>query len=109
MPIKNSPLIDHGVEAPDYVLGRFMFHKYTLGVADYSQESLGVQTIQGARDRVVFHHLRPQQKIQALRLRLWVRVRKYDLSSHTWGMQTIVCPIDPQDYWHIRLQFVSKS
>ena len=111
LPIKNSPLIDHGVESPDYVLGRYMFHKpYTIGVGNlYSQSSVGVQTIQGARDRIVFHHLRPQQKIQTLRLRLWVRVRKYDTTTKKWNMETIMCPIDPQDYWHIRLQFVSKN
>ena len=110
LPVKNSPLIDHGVEAPDYVLGRYMFHKpYTVAEGEYSQESVGVQTIQGSRDRVVFHHLRPQQKIQTLRLRLWVRVRKYNTITKQWGMETILCPIDPQDYWHIRLQFVSKD
>ena len=27
LPIKNSPLVDHGVEAPDFVLGRYMFHQ----------------------------------------------------------------------------------
>ena len=106
MPIKNSPLIDHGVEAPDYVLGRYMFHKpYTVSAqnSNYTQESLGVQTIQGSRDRVVFHHLRPQQKIQTLRLRLWVRVRKYNESTKRWTMETILCPVGAQDYWHIRL------
>ena len=118
LPIKNSPLVDHGQEAPDFVLGRFMFHKpYTLqqetlpsgiGVAKVTSESLGVQTLQGPRDRVVFHHLKPQQKLQTLRLKLWARVRTYATATKKWGMQTIECPVDASDYWHIRLHFVPK-
>ena len=27
LPLKNSPMVDHGEEAPDYILGRYMFHK----------------------------------------------------------------------------------
>ena len=118
MPLKNSPLIDHGQEAPDFVLGRFMFHKpYSLqqaslpsgiGIAKVTSESLGVQTLQGPRDRVVFHHLQPQQKMQTLRLKLWVRVRTYTAATKKWGMQTIECPVDASDYWHIRLHFVPK-
>ena len=119
LPLKNSPLIDHGVEAPDFVLGRYMVHKpYAISreqqepgnyvsIAVHS-ESLGVQTLQGPRDRVVFHHLRPQQKINTLRLKLWARVRTYDEGTHTWGMKTIVCPVNVNDYWHVRLHFVEK-
>ena len=113
LPIKNSPLIDHGVEAPDFVLGRYMFHKpYTMslfnGELDLESHSLGVQTLQGPRDRVVFHHLQPQQKITTLRLKLWARVRTFNETTKKWGMQTIVCPVSDGDYWHIRLHFVSK-
>ena len=64
--------------------------------------------MQGPKDRVVFHHLGPQQKIQILRLRLWARVRSYDTNTKSWGMKTIVCPVKDLDYWHVRLHFVPK-
>ena len=116
LPIKNSPLIDHGVEAPDFVLGRYMLHKpYSMSttgtvnpVLRIESESLGVQTLQGTRDRVVYHHLRPQQKINTLRLKLWARVRTYNEQTEKWGMKTIVCPVVGSDYWHVRLHFASK-
>ena len=113
LPVKNSPLIDHGVEAPDFVLGRYMFHKpYSMSTSgaglEIGSESLGVQTLQGARDRVVYHHLRPQQKINTLRLKLWAHVRTYSEATKTWGMRTIVCPVVGTDYWHVRLHFLTK-
>ena len=110
LPIKNSPLIDHGVEAPDFVLGRYMVHQpYDMDNGGFiTTKGLGVQTLQGPRDRVVFHHLQPQQKITTLRLKLWARVRTFSETSGKWGMQTIVCPVHDSDYWHIRLHFVSK-
>jgi len=118
LPVKNSPLVDHGQEAPDFVLGRYMFHSpYTMQNPAPSAfyiaptivvPQLGTNTLQGPRDRVVYHHLQPQQKIQVLRLKLWARVRTYDLVKRTWGMKTIVCPVDPIDYWHVRLHFIEK-
>lgn len=112
LPVKNSPMIDHGQEAPDFVLGRYMFHKpYTLeanGSGNYvviASESLGVQTLQGLRDRIVYHHLSPQQKIQTFRLKLFARVRTF--VNGKWGMATINCPVSDADYWHIRLHFAS--
>ena len=120
LPIKNSPLVDHGVEAPDFVLGRYMFHQpyamnnWANGIAmgnpipEITVPQLGTMTVQGPRDRVVFHHLQPQQKIQNLRLKLWARVRTYDDATLKWGMKTIVCPVDGSDYWHVRLHFVPK-
>jgi hypothetical protein len=50
----------------------------------------------------------PQQKIQTLRLKLWARVRTYDVQTQKWGMKTIVCPVEDIDYWHVRLHFVEK-
>ena len=112
LPLKNSPLIDHGVEAPDFVIGRYMFHKpysmSSLGGTNITSDSLGVQTLQGPRDRVVYHHLRPQQKINTLRLKLWARVRAYNETTGKWGMKTIVCPVVSTDYWHVRLHFIEK-
>ena len=116
LPLKNSPMIDHGKESPDFVLGRYMFHKpYSMscnanGTSNtFRTESIGVQTLQGAKDRVVFHHLRPQQRIQTFRLKLFARVRTYDVANDKWGMTTIVCPVQTSDYWHIRLHFQSQK
>jgi hypothetical protein len=116
LPIKNSPMVDHGREAPDFALARFMFHRaYTLETSDAARtlrlhtHDLGAKMLQGPRDRVVFHHLRPQQKIQTLRMRLWARVKTYDAVNDKWGMKTIICPMSKSDYWHARLHFVHKS
>ena len=117
LPVKNSPLVDHGQEAPDFVLGRYMFHQpYSMDAALIGTAAsnfltvphLGTITVQGPRDRVVYHHLQPQQKIQVLRLKLWARVRTYDERTRKWGMKTIVCPVEDIDYWHIRLHFLEK-
>lgn len=115
LPLRNSPMIDHGQEAPDFVLGRYMMHQpYDLLSNNEGEvdtiicKSIGAHVMQGPKDRVVFHHLGPQQKIQILRLRLWARVRSYDTSTKSWGMKTIVCPVKDLDYWHIRLHFVPK-
>ena len=118
LPLKNSPMIDHGVEAPDYVLGRYRFHKplaiTTGGLATgainatFESQGLGTQQLQGPRDRICYHHLQPQQKISTLRLKLWLRVRSYDETLKKWGMRTIVCPVKGSDYWHIRLHFTLK-
>ena len=43
-----------------------------------------------------------------MRLKLWARVRTYDTTKQTWGMKTIVCPVDSIDYWHVRLHFIEK-
>ena len=106
LPVKNSPMIDHGKESPDFALARYLFHrKYSLetgaaaNLMRIATHDLGTKTLQGLRDRVSYHHLRPQQKIQTLRLRLWARVRTYDDTTNVWGMKTIICPIENSDYW----------
>ena len=115
LPLKNSPMVDHGQEAPDFVLGRYMFHQpYTMeNIAGEIQPliqvpGLGTRTMQGPKDRVCYHHLQAQQKIQTLRLKLWARVRDYNETTKKWGMKTIVCPVEDIDYWHIRLHFLEK-
>jgi hypothetical protein len=115
LPIKNSPMIDHGEEAPDFVLGRYMFHQpYTMKsyyndvLPELLVPGLGTRTMQGPKDRIVYHHLQPQQKIQMLRLRLWARVRSYNTNTKKWGMKTILCPMEDIDYWHIRLHITEK-
>ena len=116
LPIKNSPMIDHDVEAPDFVLGRYMFYQpYTLtgkgigGIPDLEIPGLGTRQMQGPRDRVCYHHLRPQQRIQVLRIRLWARVRTYDNTTKKWGMKTVECPVEDGDYWHLKLHFIEKG
>ena len=121
LPMKNSPMIDNNVEAPDFVLGRFMLHRpynmksYAPGIEEdvphpeLIVQGLGTRTLQGARDRVCYHHLQPQQKIQTLRIKLWARVRSYVAATGKWEMKTIVCPMESIDYWHIKLHFVEKG
>jgi hypothetical protein len=115
LPLKNSPMVDHGQEAPDFVLGRYMFHQpYTIEnridnpVPIIAVPGLGTRTMQGPKDRICYHHLQAQQKIQVLRLKLWARVRDYNKITKQWGMKTVVCPVDDIDYWHIRLHFLEK-
>ena len=115
LPLMNSPFVDHGKEAPDYVLGRYMFHRpYTIESQDagaYSIHAHGVGTLQlqGPKDRVCYHQLRPQQKVQQIRLKLWMRVREFDDDKETWGMTTLVCPVEKSDYWQIKLHFKEKG
>ena len=109
-------MVDHNVEAPDFVLGRYMFHQpYTL-IADQTGQGitlqipgLGTRQMQGPKDRVCYHHLRPQQRIQNIRVRLWARVRTYDETTKTWGMKAIECPVEGGDFWHLKLHFVEKN
>ena len=69
---------------------------------------MGAKMLQGPRDRVVFHHLKPQQKIHTLRMRIWARVKTFNELTRKWGMKTIVCPMRASAYWHARLHFVTK-
>ena len=81
LPLKNSPMIDHGKESPDVVLGRYMFHRpYDINrqatdtgtTVSITDKSIGALQLQGPNDRIVYHALSPQQKIQQLRLKLWL-------------------------------------
>ena len=106
-------MIDHGQEAPDFVLGRFPLQQTQTGDYRYNQlvlhiPPLGATALQGPRDRICYHHLGPQQKIQMLRLRLWARVRTYNADQNKWDMKTIQMPAQGSDFWHIRLHFRRK-
>ena len=116
LPLKNSPFVDHKKETPDYVLGRYMFQRpYSVSHETKNQNlvitdsGVGSVQLQGPKDRIVYHHLKPQQKIHTLRLKLWLRVRSYDTDSGKWGMKTIACPVTSTDFWHIRLHFKQKN
>ena len=115
LPLKNSPMFDHGAEAPDFVLGRFNLSQALSGTAHVNNGQLeidvpmlGAKQLQGPKDRICYHHLGPQQKIQMLRLRLWARVRTYDTVQGKWGMKTIQMPVQGSDFWHIKLHFLAK-
>ena len=85
LPIKNSPMISHQEEFPDFVIGRWMFRTDNqYRVNDLGQESTygtnaeATREYQSARDRVTFHELMPQSKVQVLRMKLFARVRTFD-------------------------------
>ena len=115
LPLKNSPMFDHGQESPDFVIGRFFLNHKQVGLANtdigtmsLDVPDLGPRQLCGPKDRVCYHHLGPQQKIQNLRLRLWARVRTYNADTKKWGMKTIQMPVVESDYWHIKLHFKPK-
>ena len=64
---------------------------------------------QGAQDRITYHELQAQAKIQTLRIKLFARVRFFDESSETWSMRVVELPTNNTDWWHSRLHFVSKD
>ena len=123
LPMLNSPMVDHNEETPDFVLGRWMFPRNAesiisggsqnhglLAITSMTQKDhMGVITLQGAKDRVLYHTLRPQAKLQTVRLRLFARVRTYDEVNDRWKMRTMAVPTSATDWWHARLHFVSKD
>ena len=82
-----------------------------VGLQPSPQGGLEVGTVvyQGAQDRVTYHELQPQNKIQVVRLRLFARVRSFDPISEEWGMRVTTLPTNSTDWWHARLHFVTKD
>ena len=116
LPIENSPMVDHNNEFPDFSIGRWLYNPRAragisgAGLAEHSEiNAPGVVEYQNATDRVVYHQLRPQDKVQTLRLKLFARVRTYNESKDTYSMETIEVPTNKTDWWHARLHFVSKD
>ena len=64
---------------------------------------------QGAQDRISYHELQAQSKIQTLRIKLFARIRTFDEIEETWGMRVIELPTANTDWWHARLHFMSKD
>ena len=64
---------------------------------------------QGAQDRITYHELQPQAKIQTLRIKLFARVRTFNEKTETWGMRVIALPTETTDWWHSRVHFISKD
>ena len=123
LPMLNSPMVDHNQETPDFVLGRWMFPRNaesiitggsgltgtSNSVSITQKDVMGVLMLQGAKDRVLYHTLRPQAKLQTVRLRLFARVRTYNEHLDTWAMKTFAVPTNKTDWWHARLHFISKD
>ena len=120
LPLKHSPLIDHQSlpsavtgtrgEIPDYALGRFHVNfqpTILLSGGEVSFETtIGPQILTGLKSRVCYHHLRPQERIAQMRVKLWARVRTF--KDRKWCMGVILCPMGPMDYWSAKLHFITK-
>ena len=116
LPIKNSPMIDHQKETPDFVLGRWIWRSDsriesndTGGSRRYGSIMPACIEYQGPQDRITYHELQAQAKIQTLRIKLFARVRSFDAVSEKWTMRVIDCPTNDTDWWHCRVHFVSKD
>ena len=116
LPIKNSPMIDHQKESPDFVLGRWIWRtdpriesNDSGGSRRYHSNMPACTEYQGAQDRITYHELQPQAKIQTLRIKMFARVRTFNEKDETWGMRVIALPTETTDWWHARLHFISKD
>jgi len=116
LPIKNSPMVDHQKETPDFVIGRWIWRTDPRVTSSMSGQGRTFETnmpacteYQGAQDRITYHELQAQAKIQTLRLRLFARVRSFDDATETWSMRVIALPNSTNDWWHTRLHFISKD
>ena len=116
LPIKNSPMVDHQSETPDFVLGRWIWRTDPRiesnefgGSRRYHGAMPSCIEYQGAQDRISYHELQAQAKIQTLRIRLFARLRTFDEISETWGMRVIGLPTTDTDWWHTRIHFISKD
>ena len=119
LPVKNSPMVDHQKETPDFVLGRWILKPNLLMQTEQNNTVTEVQrfttavstTVEHQRphDRIVYHELMPQQKLQVLRVRLFARIRQFDDRDDSWNMRVIDLPTNSTDWWHARLHFVSKD
>jgi hypothetical protein len=116
LPTKNSPMVDHQKEAPDFVIGRWIWRTDPRiessdkgGDRKYHSNLPACTEYQGARDRITYHELQAQAKIQTLRIKLFARIRTFDEILETYGMRVIVLPTSDTDWWHTRLHFISKD
>ena len=116
LPIKNSPMVSHEEEFPDFVIGRWMFradNHYRVNdkgeESTYGTDAGATREYQSPQDRVTFHELMPQSKVQVLRMKLFARVRDFDAETEEYTVRNIVLPTNPEDWWHGRLHFVSKD
>ena len=116
LPIKNSPMVDHQKESPDFVLGRWIWRtdpriesSKTGQQRRYSAMMPACTEYQGAQDRITYHELQPQAKIQTLRIKLFARLRTFKEVDETYAMRIIELPTSKTDWWHARIHFMSKD
>ena len=116
LPVKNSPMVDHQKESPDFVLARWIWRTDPRiesndmgGSRRYHSNMPACTEYQGAQDRINYHELQPQSKIQTLRIKLFARLRTFNTTSETFGMRVIELPTTLTDWWHVRLHFMSKD
>ena len=111
LPIKGSPLVDHNISTSDFMLARYMMPmaqiKFDSSDDTFTEEANGVHRY--ADERIQYHSLKPQQKISQLRLRIFGRVRHYNLATKAWVHHVIKLPVVSTDYWSCRLHFVGKE
>ena len=116
LPIKNSPMVDHQKESPDFVMGRWIWRTDPRiesndfgGSRRYQSAMPACTEYQGARDRITYHELQAQAKIQTLRVKLFARIRTFNEKDETYGMRIVELPTSSTDWWHVRLHFMSKD
>ena len=116
LPVKNSPMVDHQKESPDFVLARWIWRTDPRiesndmgGSRRYHSNMPACTEYQGAQDRINYHELQPQSKIQTLRIKLFARLRTFNTTNETFGMRVIELPTTLTDWWHVRLHFMSKD
>ena len=116
LPIKNSPMIDHQKETPDFVLARWIWRTDSRiesndrgGSRRYASAMPACIEYQGPQDRITYHELQAQAKIQTLRIKLFARVRSFDTTTEKWTMRVVELPTNATDWWHARIHFVSKD
>ena len=102
-------------EVPDYALGRFLVN-FQPTISQVSEKTgfilettIGPVKLASTDQRICYHHLRPQERVTLMRMKLWCRVRKYSAASDKWFMKTILCPMGPMDYWMAKLHFTTKK
>ena len=102
-------------EVPDYALGRFLVNfqpkisKVSEADGFILETTIGPVKLASTDQRICYHHLRPQERITQMRMKLWARVRKYSEATDKWYMKTIMCPVGPMDFWCAKLHFTAKK
>jgi hypothetical protein len=116
LPIVDSPLVDHGKQSADITLGRWMFNPLARINATVRGDEMtfenaapDVHELQNGTDRVQYHSLMPQDKIHFLRVKMYARLREYNIKTDKFDMNTVPYPMTKMDWWHARLHFVSKD
>ena len=109
-------MIDHQKATPDFVLARWIWRSDGRvatnargGSRRYGSTMPACIEYQGPQDRITYHELQAQAKIQTLRIKLFARVRQFDTSAEKWTMRVIELPTNATDWWHARIHFVSKD